>query len=122
MAAVLGLYAQRWRIEEAFLLVKRLRGLAYLWTGAVNGLLLQIWATWLLYAVLLDLCDAVADELHLPLERISVELVFRGLYFFAGAAQRGEADDPVRYLAAQGDLGIVKRRRKPRSQPPLDDG
>ena len=28
---VRDLYAQRWRIEEAFLLTKRLLGLAYLW-------------------------------------------------------------------------------------------
>jgi hypothetical protein len=79
--AVLALYAHRWRIEEAFLIVKRLLGLAYVWTGAANGIALQVWATWLLYAVLIDLSDAVAEELNLPLDRISVEMVFRGLYF-----------------------------------------
>jgi hypothetical protein len=119
---VIALYAQRWRIEEAFLLVKRLLGLAYLWTGALNGLALQLWATWLLYAVLVDLSDAVAEELNVPLDRISVEMVFRGLYFFAGAYQRGEATDPVRYLAQQSDLGIVKRLRKSRAVPTLDTG
>jgi hypothetical protein len=117
---VIGLYAQRWRIEEAFLVVKRLLGLSYLWTGAVNGIQLQVWATWLLYAVLVDLSDAVADELNLPLERISLEMVFRSLYFYCGAAARGEATDPVRYLAAQTDLGIVKRRRPARGPTALD--
>jgi hypothetical protein len=121
-AQVVGLYGQRWRAEEAFLLVKRLLGLAYLWTGAENGIRLQVWATWLLYAILVDLSDAVADELGLPLERISLEMVFRGLYFFAGARARGEADDPVAYLAAQPDLGIVKRRRKHRERAALDKG
>jgi hypothetical protein len=117
---VVELYAQRWRVEEAFLLVKRLLGLAYLWTGAANGIQLQAWATWLLYAVLVDLSDAVAQELDLPLERISLEMVFRGLYFFAGAHARGQADDPVTYLAAQPDLGIVKLRRKYRQRAKLD--
>src|SRR5205085_5794136 len=38
---VAALYAQRWRIEEAYLLVKRLLGLAYFWTGSANGVALQ---------------------------------------------------------------------------------
>lgn len=33
-------YRRRWRIEEAFLTVKRLLGLSYLWTGSLNGILL----------------------------------------------------------------------------------
>jgi hypothetical protein len=120
VADAVDLYARRWRVEEAFLLVKRLLGLAYLWTGALNGIVLQVWATWLLYAVLVDLSDAVAEELDLPLDRISIEMVYRGLYFFCGAYQRGEAADPVAYLATQTDLGIVKRRRKYRERAQLD--
>jgi hypothetical protein len=119
-ADMVDLYARRWRIEEAFLLVKRLLGLSYLWTGAVNGLALQVWATWLLYAVLVDLSDAVAEELDQPLEAISLEMVYRGLYHYCGAFRRGETDDPVAYLAAQSDLGIVKRRRKSRERQRLD--
>ena len=100
--------------------VKRLLGLSYLWTGGANGIQLQVWATWLLYAVLVDLSDAVTEERSLPLERISLEMVYRGLYFFMGAYQRGEATDPVTYLATQTDLGIVKRRRKYRERKHLD--
>ena len=48
---VADLYRRRWRIEEAFLVVKRLLGLSYLWTGSINGVKLQLWATWLFYAV-----------------------------------------------------------------------
>jgi len=119
-ADVVDLYGRRWRVEEAFLLVKRLLNLAYLWTGAANGLPLQLWATWLLYALLLDLSDAVAEELDQPLDRISIEMVYRGLYFFTGAVARGQATDPVAYLAAQSDLGILKRRRHPPAPPSLD--
>jgi hypothetical protein len=40
-------------------------------------------------------------------------LVYRSLYFFTGAYQRGEATDVVQYLAAEAhDLGTVKRQRK----------
>jgi hypothetical protein len=113
---VIDLYEKRWRIEDAFNLVKRLLGLSYLWTGSLNGIKLQIWATWLFYAVLVDLGDAVADELSLPFDRISLEMIYRGLYYFHGAASRGEASDPVKYFANpehQKCLGIVKRQRKP---------
>jgi hypothetical protein len=114
-ADVADLYGRRWRIEEAFSLVKRLLGLSYLWTGAVNGIELQVWATFLLYAVLIDLCDQIADVKQLPLDRISVEMVYRGLSHFTVAYSRGTAADPVDYLARQDDLGIVKRLRLKRT-------
>ncbi len=112
---VADLYRQRWRIEEAFNTVKRLLDLSYLWTGSLNGVQLQIWGTWLFYAVLVDLGDAVADELSLPFNRISLEMIYRGLYHFSVARQKGLASDPVKYFAApeNQDLGIVKRQRKP---------
>ena len=117
-AEVVDLYGRRWRIEDAFLTTKRLLGLSYLWSGAFNAIALQVWATWLLYAVLIDLSDAVAEELDQPLDAISVEMVYRGLYHYAVAVQHGDARDPVTYLAdpANADLGIVKRRRKHRDR------
>jgi hypothetical protein len=120
VADVVALYARRWQVEEAFLLTQRLLGLSYLWSGAWNAIALQVWATWLLYGVLVDLSDAVAEELDQPLDAISLEMVYRGLYHFTGAFQRGEAADPVAYLAAQPDLGIVKRRRKYRERARAD--
>jgi len=119
---VADLYARRWQIETAFHLVKRLLGLAYLWTGALNGVKLQIWATWLFYAVLMDLADAVANELEVPTESISVELLFRGLYHFHQAHSRGQATDPIAYFAApeNADLDLVKAIPQSRRKPPLD--
>lgn len=115
---VVDLYARRWRIEEAFHLVKRLLGLAYLWTGSINGIKLQIWATWLIYAVLVDVSDAVAEAVQLPFERISMEMVWRGLYHFNDAYNRGLATDPIAYLAApeNRDLSVIKTIRKPPKQ------
>ena len=112
---VADLYRRRWRIEEAFSIVKRLLGLSYLWTGSLNGVQLQIWATWLFYAVLVDLADAVADEVGVPFQRISLEMLYRGLYHFTVAHQKGLADDPIKYFAApeNRDLSVIKRIRKP---------
>jgi len=42
-------------------LVKRWLGLADLWTGSLNGIRLQIWATGLIDAILVDLSNAVAE-------------------------------------------------------------
>jgi Transposase DDE domain len=113
---VADLYRRRWRIEEAFFIVKRVLNLSYLWTGSENGVLLQVWSTWLFFAVLVDLGDALADEMELEFDRISLEMLLRGLYHFSVARQRGLADDPVKYFAApeNQDLGVVKRRRKKR--------
>ena len=112
---VADLYRRRWRIEEAFSTLKRLLGLSYLWTGSINGIKLQLWATWLFFAILVDLGDAVADELGLPFERISLEMLYRGLYHFGVARHKGKASEPVIYFAAKEnqDLGVVKILRKP---------
>ena len=111
---VADLYRRRWRIEDAFNTAKRLLNLAYLWTGSVNGIQLQIWATWLFYAVLVDLGDAVADAMTVPFDRISLEMLFRGLYHFIRAYDQDKASDPVAYFAdsENQDLAIVKRIRK----------
>ena len=110
-----AVYSRRWRIEEAFNTVKRLLGLSYIWTGSLNGIKLQLWGTWLLscctqlggflrvdsplYAVLVDLDDAIADEVSLPFDRISLEMIYRGLYHFYVAHHQGLATDPIKYLS-----------------------
>lgn len=112
---VADIYRRRWRIEEAFNTVKRLLNLSYLWTGSINGIQLQLWATWLFYAILVDLADAVADRLGLPFDHISLEMLYRAFYHFSVAHRKGLADDPVAYFAdpANRDLAIVKSLRKP---------
>jgi hypothetical protein len=118
VADAVTLYGMRWRLEDTFLLGKRLLGLSYLWTGAANGIQRQCWATWLLYAVLIDLCAAIAETLDEALDWVSVEMVSRSLDFFCGASQRGEATDLVAYLAhpAQASLGMLKKRRPKRER------
>jgi hypothetical protein len=109
---VVALYWQRWRIEEAYWMVKRLLGLSYFISGAINTVQTQLWATWILYAVLTDLCDAVAEGLKQPFAMISMEMVYRGLYHFSQAYQKGKADDPVQYLVVKArELDIIKAKR-----------
>ena len=120
-AYLVALYWQRWRIEDAYSIVKRLLGLAYFWCGAQNAVEMQIWATWLLYVVLVDLTDAVAEALHQPFAAISIEMVYRSLYFFTQARARGETDNVVAYLTAHTKLlGILKRKRKGAHPSPLE--
>lgn len=107
------LYRQRWRIEDAFKQVKRLLGLAYFHTSSINGIMVQLWSTWLLYSVLIDLVDEVASELKMPVESISVEMVYRGLYHYSEALKRGESGSIGEYYAKRAKLlGIVKAPRK----------
>lgn len=110
---VCELYRRRWRIEDAFALTKRLLGLSYLWTGDRNGVQIQIYATWIFYAILNELCTEVAIALNQPIEAISMEMVFRGLYHYAQALLNGTADAVVTFLVEhQRLLSLVKTPRK----------
>ena len=103
------LYRRRWRIEEAFLLTKRLLGLSYLWVGGRNGVQIQIYATWIFYAVLLDLCQQVAVALGQPQDRISVEMVYRSFYHVSRACDRDPATQLIPFLVTHAKLfGLVK--------------
>lgn len=108
-----SLYYRRWSIERAFFVVKRLLGLAYFWSASQNAVEFQIYSIWILYTVLIDLSDEVAHLLQLPLQRISIEMVYRSLYYFLKAVERGDTRSLPHYLHDNAKrLGIVKRKRK----------
>ena len=114
-AYVAQLYQQRWRIEDAFNVAKRQLGLAYFWVGSINGVQVQVWATWILYLVLVDLTDCIADAMNRPFEDISMEMVFKGLYHFSEEKKLGRASDPVAFLVDEAKLlGILKHRNHPK--------
>jgi hypothetical protein len=71
--------------------------------------------------VLVDLTDAVAEALQQPFDAISLEMVFRSLYYAAQACEHDSHTDVVAYLAIHAKLlGIVKRPRAHKSpQNPL---
>ena len=84
-----------------------------LFVGGNNGVEIQIYATGIFDAVLNDLCSSVAVELGQPKERISVEMVFRGLDHFSRALLRGESTDVVTYLVEHHKrLGLIKQELK----------
>jgi hypothetical protein len=119
---VVALYHARWRIETMFLLVKRLLDLAYLWVGSQNGVWLQVLATFLFYAVLIDLCDDVAEVLGVRLDQVSVEMVYRSLYHYVTAVAQGDwtGDAPSYFAQDAKGLGIRKRERA-RASPSVID-
>ena len=95
------------------MLTKRRLGLAYLWVGARNGGEIQLYATWLFYAVLADLCGHGATALRRPLEQISLEMVFRRLSHCARALAMGENPELIPFLVRHATLlGLVKTARK----------
>jgi hypothetical protein len=109
---VCDLYRRRWRIEDAFSITKRLLGLAYVWVGNRNGMEIQIYATWIFYAVVNDLSAEVAIAMNQPLERISLEMVFRSLYHFNSFSKRTPDANVIEYLTTNAKiLGILKSQR-----------
>lgn len=109
------LYDRRWSIEDTFRTVKRLLGLAYIWAGSVNSIQLQLWTTWLIYAMLVDLTDAVADRLKTKFDDLSIEMAYRALYHHVTARGYGDQRDAISYLADEAKgLAIIKRPRTPR--------
>ncbi len=107
------LYRSRWRIEEAFLLTKRLLGMAHIWVNNPNGVEMQIYATLMFYSVLIELCQDLARALEQPLERISVEMVFRSLYHFSQKLTRDPEAQLIPYFCERAkSFGLIKAVRK----------
>ena len=93
---VCELYRRRGRSEDALALTKRVLALASLWTGSTHAVQWQIDATLMFSAVLLMICQQVAEVWGAPLARLSVEMVLRALYPYGRAVQRGEYEDLIR--------------------------
>jgi hypothetical protein len=109
---IAALYAERWRIEEAFLLAKRLLGLAYLHSTSLNAVQVQLYCTWLMYAALIELRADVAQQLQRPVGDLSLEMLYRALYHYTQAVYRNQAVSPIDYLSQNAvSLGIIKRKR-----------
>jgi len=53
-------------------------------------------------------------EVGVPFDSISLEMLYRGMYHFGLAYDKGKASDPVSYFAApeNQDLRVVKIRKK----------
>lgn len=102
---MVALYEYRWGIEDSFLVVKRVLGLAYFHGATREAIQSQVGATWIAYT----LSDEVANYVRRPLETISQEMLLRGLYHFREAVRQGTSRSLIAYLAEERDLGVVIR-------------
>jgi hypothetical protein len=82
-----------------------------LWRGSRNGVQVQLWTTWVIHSVLLDLADSVAEHLQQPAGTVALPGIYHGIRNFYRAYQHGEAENLMHYLAAHAhDLGIIKSK------------
>jgi hypothetical protein len=96
--------------------------LAYGWTGSTHAVPWQRSATLVVDAVLVTICQQVAQALREPLARRSGAMVGRAFSHASRAVPRGEWDARVAFLLEHAPLlGLVKRRRKQhRERQPLE--
>jgi hypothetical protein len=61
-----------------------------------------------------DSLIVMGNQLSLPMDSISLEMIYRGFYHFIVAYNQGKARDIIKYFAQNNKiLGIVKQERKP---------
>lgn len=80
---VVAVYATRWTIERAFAAIKRALGLHALYPARLNGLLIQIWCTLLLYQLLQSLRTTVAAHLAVPQDEVSWPKLMEAITLYA---------------------------------------
>lgn len=74
---------------------------------------IQIYATWIIYAVIANVCSQVAARLDVQIDRISYQLIFEGFYHFAKAYADGRASQLIDYLVENHRmLSLIKQKRK----------
>lgn len=102
---VTGLYDQYQGIEHVFRMVHELLVETHgpysmdLWKISPAGIQVQVWSIWVLYAMLIDITDAVAEQLQQPAGTLSPKAIYRELYHFDQNTSHEQAMDPVMYLA-----------------------
>jgi hypothetical protein len=102
------LYARRWDLELAFLLIKRHLGLHLLWSAKPAVILQQVWAVLCLAQILQALRLEIAGRAGVDPFEVSLALLVRYLPEYAY-----EGRDPVATFLAQGRaLGFIRPSRR----------
>lgn len=114
---VVVLYAARWSVETTFLLVKRLLDWPISGSAASMGSKSKCMRPFCSTQFSSICVMIVRDHLHVSLDRISIEMVYRGLYHYVTAVHQGNfIGDAAAYLAREAqELGILKQLRPPKS-------
>jgi len=113
---IVRLYARRWDIELAFLLIKRHLGLHLLWASKPVVILQQVWAVLTIAQIFQALRQEVAGRAQVDPYEVSMALLVQD---FPAYAER--AKDPVAAFVADGRAAgyIRPSSRTRRSAPPL---
>ncbi len=74
------LYEKRWNIEKTFNYVKRTLNLSYLWSSDPNIIEIQVYITFIIYNVMLNLIGDVSRLLNTDPERISFHMIKKSFF------------------------------------------
>ena len=121
---VLRIYEARWNLELVFAALKRALGLYALHTCHVNGILIQLWATLLLYQVLGGLRAAVAHARAWAPDEVSWEMLMEAVGTYARSPRSQPLPAWLITHALDLDLrvaGVERRKRAPISRALRED-
>lgn len=76
------LYEKRWNIEKTFNYVKRTLNLSYLWSSDPNIIEIQVYITFIIYNVMLNLIGDVSKLLNTDPERISFHMIKKSFFLY----------------------------------------
>ncbi len=112
---VVQLYARRWDIELAFLLLKEQLQLHLWWQSKLTGILQQLWACLIIAQLLQALRMEIAVRAQVDPFEVSMPLVVRSLPSLLHSGQ-----DPIALLVRRGrQLGVIRPSRRLQVQVPL---
>ena len=116
-ASAARLYEARWSIERAFATLKGALGLATLHAATLNGLLIQVWCTLLLYQVLDALRAHVGRALAAPTDEVSWPLLVEAIAMYAEQPRPAPLATWLATHARDLDLHIRQPERRKRFTP-----
>jgi len=112
---VVRLYARRWDIELAFLLLKEYLQLHLWWHSKLTGILQQIWACLSMAQLLQALRMEIACQAHVDPFEVSMPLVVRAMPTLVASGQ-----DPIAVCVQRGrQLGFIRPSRRLQPQVPV---
>jgi len=108
-------YARRWDIELAFLLLKEHLHLHLWWNSKLTGILQQLWACLIIAQLLQAMRMEIACQAHVDPFEVSMPLVVRAIPTLLGSGQ-----DPIALCVQRGrQLGFIRSSSRLQVQIPV---
>ena len=115
MGDLVRLYARRWDIELAFLLLKEYLQLHLWWQSKVTGILQQIWACLIIAQLVQAMRMEIACQAHVDPFEVSMPLVVRSMPTLVASGQ-----DPIAVCVQRGrQLGFIRPSSRLQLQVPV---